>query len=407
MNNLITKYRVAILTSHPIQHQAPLFQKLAKRPEIDLTVYFCWDFGFRKESYDSEMGRKLKWDIPLVEGYNYKFLKNFSLRPSSGFWGQINPGIIKELIENKYDAVIIFGWNSFTNWLAFLTAFIVKMPVFLRGENPLSQEAFKNPFKLKIKKIILGWLFRRISAFLYIGEENKKFYQYYGIPELKLFLCPYADDNERYISEAKKLKPKKLIFKKELGIDSKNTVILFVGKLIERKRSFDLLKAYELLTKSSNLKSESFSLVIVGDGILRPSLEDYAKSRGLKDVYFVGFKNLTELPKYYAFADILVLPSGVGETWGLVVNIAMCFKLPIIVSDLVGCGPDLVKNNKNGYIFPSGDIDKLILYLKSLISDTRKRKLFGEKSFKIIGNYSYEKNVDGILKALNNNLRLL
>lgn len=392
------KKKVAILTSHPIQHQAPLFQKLARRPEIDLVVYFCWDFGFQKESYDPEMGRKLRWDIPLTYGYRYKFLKNFSLKPSSEFWGQINPSIVAELVKNKYDALIVFGWNSFANWLAFFTAFLIKTPVFLRGENPFNQEVFKNPAKTKIKKTFLTLLFKRISAFLCIGEENRKFYRHYNLPASRLFFCPYADDNERYISEAEKLKPQKLSFKKELGIAPEKVVILFVGKLIDRKRPLDLIRTYE------RINNQDTALVIVGDGALRSALEDYAKSCNLKNIYFVGFKNLTELPKYYALADILVLPSGVGETWGLVVNIAMCFKMPIIVSDMVGCGPDLVKNELNGYIFPVGNIDRLFQCLEDLVKNPAKRMAFGEKSFEIIQDYSYEKNIDGILKALNSQL---
>ncbi|MDI6717438.1 MAG: glycosyltransferase family 4 protein [Patescibacteria group bacterium] len=393
----MAKYKLAVLTSHPIQHQAPLFKRLAIQPEIDLTVYFCWDFGIKKAGYDKEMGREIKWDIPLLDGYKFKFLRNFSLKPSSEFWGQINPGVVKEFINNKYDAVWILSWNSFTNWLAFLTAFfITKTPVFLRGENPLNQEVFKNPLKNKIKKIILKRLFKRISAFLYIGEENKKFYQHYGVSSQKLFFCPYSDDNDCYIVETGKLKPKKDILKKELGIVSEKRVILFVGKLIDKKRPLDLIQAYKKIADSNVV------LVIVGDGVLRLSLEDYVKNNGLKNVYFTGFKNLTELTKYYAIADILVLPSGAGETWGLVVNIAMCFKMPVVVSDVAGCGPDLVKNGINGYIFPLGDVDELAANLKNLLNDKRKMALFGENSFKIIKNYSYDKNVEGIINVLKN-----
>jgi glycosyltransferase involved in cell wall biosynthesis len=454
------RYKLAILVSHPIQYQAPLFKKLAK--ETDLTVYFCWDFGVGKESYDIEFGKKLSWDIPLLEGYNYKFLKNYSLKPSSEFWGQINFGIIKELISrtsdvpevqppqisncrrqsreagleveprkierglsmwrgwtsntnnnqylgsptsrtsdvqnSKYDAILVFGWNSFTNWLVFLTAFLHKTPIFLRGENPLNQELLKPEWKIEIKKIILGWLFKRISAFLYIGEENKKFYEFYGAPEPKLFFCPYAVENERFIKQVKSEKRK--ANRKKLGIKEKDVVILFVGKLIEKKRPMDLLKAYELLTKSYKLKTKSLSLVFVGDGALRRELEDYAKEHNLQNVYFVGFKNQTELPQYYVISDVFVLPSGIGETWGLAVNEAMCFSLPVIVSDIVGCGPDLVKHGENGYIFPLGNIEKLAEYLGELVKKPARIKTFGKKSFKIIQEYSYEKDIEGILTAL-------
>ncbi len=434
--NSVKKYKLAILTSHPIQYQAPLFRLLAKQPEIDLIVYFCWDFGVKEGSFDAQFGKKIKWDIPLLDGYQYKFLKNYSPKPSSNFWGQVNFGIIKKLIlrtpdvpsiddnfrtsdvrKLKYDAVLVFGWNSFTNWLAFLTAFILKIPVFLRGENPLNQELLKPQWKIKIKKIILGWLFKYISAFLYIGEENKKFYKFYGVPEEKLFFAPYAVDNERFIKEGKSQIAKQKALREKFGISEKDVVILFVGKLIEKKRPMDLLLAYELLIKSQKPKVKS-SLLFVGDGALRPELEKYVKEHNLQNVHFIGFKNQTELPQYYAMADIFVLPSGIGETWGLVVDEAMCFSLPVIVSDLVGCGADLVKNGENGYIFKTGNIEELVSYLLELINPLdlnssysdklvdsgygiKKRESFGKKSFEIIQKYGYENNIKGISEAFN------
>ena len=390
----MNKKRVAILTSHLIPYQTSLFKELAQNSGIEPMIYFCWDFSAGKESFDPEFGKKIKWDVPMLDGYKYKFLKNFSLNPSSNFGGQINFGIIKEIINGKFDAILIFGWNSFTNWLVFLTAFLIKIPVLLKGENPLNQELLKQRWKIKIKKIILGILFKFISGFLYIGEENKKFYQYYGVPEKKLFFVPYAVDNERYLKASSELKDKKYELRRELGIKKNDVVILFVGKLIEKKRPMDLLKAFSIL------KTFNVHLLYVGDGILRQELEKYAKEYNLKNVYFVGFKNQTELPLYYTMADIFVLPSGAGETWGLVVNEAMCFELPFIVSYIVGCGADLAKSGENGFIFPVGDVNKLVEYLTDIIKSFEKRKEFSKKSFEIIKEYSYENDIRGILKAL-------
>lgn len=393
------KYKLAILTSCPIQYQAPLFKEMAKNSKIDLKVHFCSDFGINKSAYDAGFGKEIKWDIPLLDGYKYEFLKNYSLKPSeTKFWGQINFGVILEIIKEKYDGILILGWNSFTNWLAFLTAFLIKTPILLRGENPLNQELLKPEWKIKIKKIILGTLFKFISGFLYIGEENKKFYQYYGAPEKKLFFAPYAVDNERYIAAKKELVIKNYELRKKSGIGRNDVIILFVGKFIEKKRPFDLLRAYHnLIIHNSKF---IIHLLFVGDGALRTELENYVKENNLHNVHFVGFKNQTELPQYYAMADIFVLPSGEGETWGLVVNEAMCFDLPVIVSNVVGCGSDLVKNGENGYIFPLGDIKKMSEYLEELANNNKERKLFGKKSFEIIQNYNYQKNIDGILSAL-------
>ena len=391
------RYKIAVLTSHPIQYQVSLFRKLSEHPQLDTMVYFSWNSLSNEEGYYSpKFGRKIKWDIPLLEGYKYKFLKNYSPTPSifRGFFGLINFGIIKELFKNKYDAIIIHGWNYFTSFLTVFISKLRKTKVFLRGDNPYKQEIRKNKFKILLKKFLLQRiLFNLIDGFLYVGKENKEFYKFYGVPEYKLFFVPHAIENERFIKSYNELVNKKDEIKKEIGIPPNKIIILFSGKLIEKKRPMDLLVAYE------KVKTDNKALVYVGDGYLRKKLEEYAERNKISDVYFVGFKNQTEIPKYYAIADIFVLPS-TSETWGLVVNEAMCFHLPIIVSDIVGCGKDLVKHGENGYIFPVGDVSKLAEYLEDLIINKEKRRKFGERSFEIIQDYSYEKDIEGILKAL-------
>lgn len=388
--------KLAVFTSHPIQYYVPLFKRLNQEPEIDLRVYFYSKHGL-EISFDPEFGQSFKWDTPLLEGYQSMFLKNYSSLPGFHFFSFINISAIREIFKQKPDVVLIHSWSYCSDWLVIIAAILSKTSLFLRVENPLRQEVLKRKWKLWLKKIILGKiLFPQISAFLYIGQENKKFYQFYGVPEKKLFFTPYAVDNERFIDQRSKIKNQngKSRIKEELGIESKKTVILFAGKLITKKRPMDLVKAYEII------KTENKALIFVGAGALRSEIEEYIEQHKLKDVYLVGFKNQTEIPKYYALADILVLPSEESETWGLVVNEAMCFGLPVIVSDTVGCAADLVQHGHNGYIYPVGDITQLANYLEKLVKDKNKRKTFGEKSFELIQNYSYEENIKGILRAL-------
>ena len=128
------KYKLAILVSHPIQYYYRLYQELAAHPRIDLTVYFCWDAGVGSEgAYDPEFKLRVKWDLPLLEGYRYRFLKNYSLRPSPQFWGLINPGVMKELYSQKFDAIFIWGYSYLSSWMAFLAARLCNTPVFLGG----------------------------------------------------------------------------------------------------------------------------------------------------------------------------------------------------------------------------------------------------------------------------------
>jgi glycosyltransferase involved in cell wall biosynthesis len=390
--------KLAIFISHPIQYQVPLYQKLSFK--INLTVYYYSQFGAEKY-FDPQFKKEFKWDINLLEGYNYKFLKNYSLKPGFHFFGFINFGIFKEIFKNKFDAVLINSWSYLSDWLVILACLISKTKLFLRAESPYNQEILKPKWKLFIKKIIFGKiLFPRVYAFLYIGEENRKFYKFYGVPDEKLFFAPYAVDNERFQKEYEKLKDKKEELRKELGIAKDTIVILFVGKLISKKRPLDLLKAYKILFENKELE-EKIALIYVGDGELRDEIEKFIQTNNLKNVFLVGFKNQTEISKYYAMSDIFVLPSDVGETWGLVVNEAMNFKLPVIVSDLVGCGRDLVKHGENGYIFKTGDIKELAKYLEELIINEEKRKSFGKKSFEIVIGYNYDKTVESILKIVN------
>ena len=390
------KYKIAFLISHPIQYFSPLFKEMAKCPCIDLNVYYCSDESIRGMK-DVGFGINLKWDIPLLEGYNYKFLKNYSPKPSifNGFLGLMNFSIINELRKNKYDVLIVHGWNYLTNIIAIISAKLFGIKTFIRGDNPLNQEIKKSKYKIFIKKIILkNFLFKIIDGFLYVGKENKDFYKFYGIPEKKLFFAPYAVENERFIKDYENLIKEKDKIKEEIGISKDKIVILFVGKLIEKKRPMDLLLAYEKI----NFKNKA--LLYVGDGILKKQMEDYVKEKKIENVYFVGFKNQTELPKYYVIADIFVLPSYIGETWGLVVNEAMCFGLPIIVSDMVGCAKDLVKNGENGFIYPALNVEKLSYFLKKLLEDEKLRKKMGKKSFEIIKKWDYKRSIEGILSAI-------
>lgn len=392
MNYPITKYRLAILTSHPIQYQAPLFRKLAAHPKIDLTVYFCWDFGIREE-YDPGFGKKIKWDIPLLEGYKYKFLRNYSPKPNKGFLGHINPGIIRELFENHYDAILVHGYVNFSNWLAFLGAWLSGTPIIFRGETDLSNP--RSFLKRISKKAILVPLFKMISAFLYSYRANAEYYKHYNVPENKLFFCPCAVDNSYWQTQAIGLRNKKTQLKKKFGISDGYSVILYVAKLIPQKRPMDLLRAYEIVC-NRHIKT---SLIFVGDGPEVDSLKNYVQKKNLKNVFFTGFKNQSELPPFYSIADVFVLPSEHDRS-PKAINEAMNFSTPIITTNKVGTAPDLIKIGENGFIYSVGDIKALVDCLLRVLGNPKIAEEMGRKSLEIIFKWSFEEDVNGILKAL-------
>lgn len=389
---MLKKIKLAILVSHPIQYQVPLYKLLAKEESLDLTVLYCSDWG-AKIYYDEQFGKNIKWDTPLLDGYKYKVLKNISPFPEpSKYFGLINPQIVDELKNGNYDAIWIHGWNSVTNMLAIMQASNLDIPILIRGDSSI----FNEPRFLKkiLKKLILKPLFKKVSGFLTIGFCNKEFYESYSVPEEKIFFVPYSIDNDFFISKAKELSSKKAHLKCKYGIPEHCIVILFSGKFIRQKNPVELLKAYELIAKEADV-----ALVFAGDGFLKKALETYIKENNIKNVYFTGFKNQSELPELYALADIFALTS-IFDQWGLVINEAMCFSLPVIASNKVGASQDIVKEGINGYIYNSLNVDELVDKLNILVQDKVLREKFGRASFEIISMYSYKEAISGIMDCL-------
>ena len=378
--------RLGIFMSHPIQYQISLLRNISKHEGIDLLVNFYWDFGIN-ESYDPEFGSKIKWDLPLLDGYKSRFIKNFAKNKSTSFFGCINPGVVPPILRKEFDVVVIFGWALFSNWLVVIAATISRTPIMICAESPLSHEVSKKSLFGKIRRVILRVLFSMARGLLYIGQENRLFYESFGVSPKKLFFAPYAVDNTRHNEIRKKI---------SIRNASACVKILFVGKLIEKKRPMDLLRAYHRL--QCELGESVAELWFVGSGIQQTDLETYVVEHNVKAVTFWGFQNQTELPRFYADADIFVLPSGYGETWGLVVNEAMCHGKPVIVSDLVGCGRDLV-TEKNGFRFPYKDVPRLAEALGKLVSDSELRSRFGLESCRIIQSYSQEVSAGNIANA--------
>ena len=393
----VNKAKVSFLLSHPIQYFSPMLRQLAKSDHVDLTVYYCSNPSVGKQ-VDRGFGTVVSWDTPLLEGYQSEFLHNLSSSRSldNKFWSLVNFGIVKKLYTDNSKIVIVHGWSYFTNYLTIITAKLLGKQVWLRGENPLNQEMRKSNVLRAIKKIVLQYgLFKLVSRFLYIGSQNHDFYLYYGVKSKQLIYAPYSVDNLFFTAQANSLKPVHDKLRSEYGVPLDSVIILFSGKYIHKKRPLDLIKAY------AQLKDERVALVMVGEGELRGEMENLVKQFGLKNVFLTGFINQKEIGNYYAMSDIFVLPSGPGETWGLVVNEAMLFNLPIIVSSTTGCSSDLVKHGDNGFVFEEGNINELTKYLSVLVADSGLRRKAGESSRKIIAAYDYSvmiKNVEEAIK---------
>ena len=132
--------KIAIVTTHPIQYNAPFFRLLEQEPSITPKVFYTWSQTEYEQKYDPGFGKKIEWDIPLLEGYSYEFVNNKAKHPGSDhFMGIENPLLIKKIQEWKPDMVLVYGW-SFKSHLQCLRYFNKKIPVLFRGDSTLLDE---------------------------------------------------------------------------------------------------------------------------------------------------------------------------------------------------------------------------------------------------------------------------
>lgn len=385
--------RIAYFVSHPIQYQAPLLRLIAADPEIDLKVFFYSDFSL-KPYQDSGFGRVIEWDVPLIEGYDYSFLDCWGSKQQQVSQQSLAKDITKHLKQGQFDAVWVHGWSWFCSIQAVLAANRLGIPVLLRGETSGLSEP-THPLKKRAKRVFLNWLFPKIAAFLYIGTLNRQFYKNYGVEDDRLFCVPYAVDNDYFQQRVMLARPNREELRRSLNLDFGRPIILYAAKLIDVKRPQDLLAAYQLLC-GDNIKKPEPYLLFVGDGVLRLTLETQAQAINYQSIRFLGFRNQSEMPAIYDLCDVFVLPSNF-EPWGLAINEVMNAGKAVVVSDRVGCAPDLVREGQNGRIFPVGEITALAEAISFCID----HQTAGNISLKQIQKWSYQEDIQGLKQALN------
>jgi glycosyltransferase involved in cell wall biosynthesis len=374
---------LAVVTTHPIQYQVPLFRYLKERG-LPLHVFFLSDRGVR--GFDPGFGRDISWDVPLLEGYEYEFVPNLRRESrSEDFFGLINPRLLRVLSRRRFSAVLVHGYRTLSMAGAMFVARARGLPVLYRAESLSFADLSRR------KQIAGRGLNALVSAFLTIGTRNEEFYDKLGIPRRKRFLVPYAVDNQRFQAEAERITRQEA--RRNLGLPDDRTIILFAGKLIPVKRPDLLLEAFLRIGDGST------HLAFVGDGELRSQLEARVAESGLKQVSFLGFLNQSEISAAYKAADLFALPSDF-EPWGLVVNEAMNFGLPVVVSDEVGSAADLVDGRDTGAVFPKGDLEALTHALGRLLSDRSALARMGETARSVITAWGYGEDEQGLRAAL-------
>jgi glycosyltransferase involved in cell wall biosynthesis len=382
--------RLAIITTHPIQYYAPWFRYMAQHTTLDLRVFYLWDFGTRA-TRDPDFGVAIEWDLPLTEGYAHQFVPNASAHPgTTRFGGMHNPTLLAEVRAFAPDAVLMMAYNYRATMEFILRWDRRRAPLMFRGDSHRIGGIRRSPREL-LRRAYIAWVYRHFGACLAVGSANREYLRLHAVPESRIFTSPHAIDNARFeatpatVAEAAR-------FRGGLGVPAGDRAALYVGKFIPRKRVADVVRAF--------LKAglgERESLMLVGSGSEEASLR--ALANGHPKIFFAPFQNQSRMPAVLAAADIVVLPSSI-ETWGLILNEAMAAGRAVAATTSVGAAEDLVKDDTNGFVVRTGDVDAWAARLGTALRDSATLRRWGAASRGIVARHSYREATQGVLDAL-------
>ncbi len=384
--------RLAHLAGQPAPSAVPLYRRIAQDPRVDFTVLYGSSEGVRL--FDGGYGQPITWDSDLTSGYHCVFLRAADRTPGLGtrFFDTRNWDVVPTMLRGSFDALWMAGYNSATYVMAALAQRAAGGVVLFREEQTTLDP--RSPANMIIKQLALRH-YLGLGYGLYISSENRRWLEHYGMPVERLFSVPYTVDNELFQRQFDQLWPQRLQLRKSFGIDpDAGPVVATVSRLIPKKQPQFLLDAFKRVRRRHRCV-----LLIVGSGPLEAELRHRVRAESIPDVIFAGFLNRSEVAKAYAVADVFTLLSKQKETFGLVVNEAMNFSLPVVVSTRVGCAADLVSTDYNGFVVSAQDPTEAAAAFERLVLDRELRLRMGAASLGRINTWNVERSANGILEA--------
>ncbi len=386
--------RLLIFDSHPVQYRVPIWQAIEQHKPGSIHVVYASDCTVRGHS-DTDFGRTLIWDEPLLTGYNYTVLNCEKGVPLSGWKSLTGKGVKQIIDEMKPSAILLTGFNYRYDLTAYIFGRLNNIPVWLRCE---TQDFAVNRAKFKtiIRSAIYKTLYSGLAKGFFIGELNKQHYLHHGVKQSKLKPALYGTINrfENFTADEKKLLRKQA--RVSANISEDKIVVGFSGKFIDKKNPEII---YTMLGHLSKQLQKKIFLYFIGSGPLQEKLFELSKQTveqlGIES-FFAGFINQSQLAGHYLAMDILVLPSRrAGETWGLVANEAMQAGCSVVVSNAVGSGENF-KDWERFRIFQEGDATDLANKITELSQFERNF----EWANKLLENYSIQSSADSFIEEM-------
>ena len=381
--------RLTAVMTHPVQYFAPWFRYLdACVPGVELTVLYAMLPSSTQQGAGFE--QDFAWDVPVMDGYRSEVVQptaEGACFDSDSYRGLNVRGIGDALLATRPDVALINGWQSVTLVRALRICRAHRIPVVYRGDSIGHQEA--GTVRRIMSRLRARWMLRYFARYLVTGTNARAWLSGFAIPGSKLFDAPHCIDNAFFAERAAVYQGTEVrrVARRDLRIDPDAFVVLYAGKLTRIKRPTDIVSAVARL-------GGNVALLIAGSGPLEDECRVLAASEGVQ-LSAPGFMNQTELPRAYAIADCLALAG--NETWGLVVNEAMASGLPCVLSDAVGCLPDMLVAGRTGEACHMGDVDGLAQALAKVREADRGAR--ARMCREHVSRFSFEAASEGLVRA--------
>jgi len=364
------RFKAGVVCSCPSAQMSAQYDVLADLDDFEFHILF------RHHSQGNPA-----WAPVYPTKVEYDFLPPYKGRLMPSKLKRCLNGNITGLLDSyDFDAMILHGiYDSSAVRQAIAWCNAHKRPYLLRCDANVAKE--KSLFRRLSRRLLIGRRIQSAAGLLYIGTQNRKYYELFGARREQLFLAPWEIDYknlEAYYTEAIARRDN---LRAELGFHNGQCVVVTVSRLLWRKGYDTLIPVIGRLYK----EGLPVKLVVVGEGSYRTRIEELIEQYSAP-VILCGNLGRGDVVRAMAASDIFVLAS-YQEPWGLVVNEAALCGLPLVVSDQVGAGADLVVRGENGYIYNVDNQNSMYSYLLELVQQKSIRISMARCSRKIIDDW--------------------
>jgi glycosyltransferase involved in cell wall biosynthesis len=384
-------FRLGIVFTHPTQHHGPLWRKLNEQPGLSVKVlYLCNE---NQISGDALLGGSSQpWDVDVLSGYEYDYLKDLSGRvPSQQEKNVISPELLNSLTPDNFDAIFM---QSFVNYSYRLTALLCKLrgiPLIMQNDATIMSDCRYSRSRQIMMAILYPWMLNLADYWLSCGDHNEIHLRHYGVADEKIVRGCHPVDGERFEQSIRQNQDEIWKIRQELSGNEDTLVYGFAGKYIDRKNPFEFIEAIE----KAHQRDPRVRGIMIGGGDLESEINQRLSQLGNAEVINLGFVNQAKIPLYYAAMDVFVVTSWI-DPHPLVVSEAMVSGTPPILSDRCGNWGynDTVRHRYNGLIYPCGNSDVLADRMLEM-TDIETRKHYSTKSKEVF----YEQDIYCEVKA--------